>query len=263
MTAHLAVAAAALLAAGLTLYSGFGLGTLLLPVFALFFPPAVAVAATAVVHGANNLFKIALVGRLTDRAIVLRFGVPAIAAAFAGAALLGALAGAGEITRYELASRTAVVTPLKLVLGLLMLVFAVFELAPRLRGLRFERRHLVAGGLLSGFFGGLSGHQGALRSAFLAKAGLSTEAFVGTNATIGFLVDVVRTAVYVAAFWLAGAANPLGRSEWPLVATGCLAAFTGVVVGTRQLHKVTMRTVQTLTGLLLFVLGAALAAGWL
>jgi len=35
MTAYLAVAAAALFAAGLTLYSGFGLGTLLLPVFAL------------------------------------------------------------------------------------------------------------------------------------------------------------------------------------------------------------------------------------
>ena len=53
MTAHLAVALAALFAAGLTLYSGFGLGTLLLPVFALFYPVEVAVAATAMVHGAN------------------------------------------------------------------------------------------------------------------------------------------------------------------------------------------------------------------
>ena len=43
MTAHLAVALAALFAAGLTLYSGFGLGTLLLPVFALFYPVEVAV----------------------------------------------------------------------------------------------------------------------------------------------------------------------------------------------------------------------------
>ena len=263
MTAHLAVAAAALFAAGLALYSGFGLGTLLLPVFTLFFPPAVAVAATAVVHGANNLFKLALVGRHAERALLLRFGVPAIGAAFAGAALLGALAGAGELGRYALLGRTAIVTPLKIVLGLLMLVFAAFELVPRLRGLRFERRHLVVGGLLSGFFGGLSGHQGALRSAFLAKAGLSTEAFVGTNAAIGFLVDVVRTAVYAAAFWLAGAANPLGRGEWPLVVTGCLAAFTGVLLGSRYLHQVTMRAVQTLAGTLLVALGAALAAGWL
>ena len=261
MSAHAAVAAAAFLAAGLTLYSGFGLGTLLLPVFALFFPPAVAVAATAIVHGANNLFKLIFVGRHTDRAVLLRFGLPAIGAAFAGAALLGSLAGAGELARYAFAGRTAVVTPLKLVLGSLMVAFALFELAPRLRAIRFEPRHLVAGGLLSGFFGGLSGHQGALRSAFLAKAGLSTERFVGTGAAIGFLVDVARSAVYAAAFWLGGTASPLGGAEWPVVATGCLAAFAGVALGTRFLEKVTMSAVQALTGVLLLALGAALAAG--
>ena len=63
MSAYLAVAFAALFAAGLTLYSGFGLGTLLLPVFALFYPIEVAVAATAIVHGANNMFKVSLVGK--------------------------------------------------------------------------------------------------------------------------------------------------------------------------------------------------------
>ena len=74
----LGVALAALLAAGLTLYSGFGLGTLLLPVFALFYPVEVAVAATAVVHGANNVFKVSLVGKHADRGVVLRFGLAAI-----------------------------------------------------------------------------------------------------------------------------------------------------------------------------------------
>ncbi len=38
--AYFIVAAVALLASGLTLFSGFGLGTLLLPAFALFFPQA-------------------------------------------------------------------------------------------------------------------------------------------------------------------------------------------------------------------------------
>ena len=45
----------AFLASGLTLYSGFGLGTVLLPAFALFFPAPVAVAATGVVHLLNGL----------------------------------------------------------------------------------------------------------------------------------------------------------------------------------------------------------------
>ena len=56
------VAGVAVFVAGLTLFSGFGLGTLLMPAFALFLPVPVALAATAVVHLANNLFKLALVG---------------------------------------------------------------------------------------------------------------------------------------------------------------------------------------------------------
>ena len=55
MTAHLLVALTAAFAAFLTLYSGFGLGTLLLPVFALFFPVEVAVAATTPPNGICTL----------------------------------------------------------------------------------------------------------------------------------------------------------------------------------------------------------------
>lgn len=80
------IASSAIVVSALTLFSGFGLGTLLMPVFTLFFPIEVAVAATAVVHGANNIFKIAVVGRHADKAMVVRFGIPAIIAAFAGAA---------------------------------------------------------------------------------------------------------------------------------------------------------------------------------
>ena len=48
---------------------------------------------------------------------------------------------------------------------------------------------------------------------------------------------------------------------WPLVVTGSLAAFGGVLVGKRYLHKVTMKSVQTLVGVLLFGVGAALVLG--
>ncbi len=43
----LVICAAALVASAVTVFSGFGLGTLLLPVLAIFFPTAVAVAMTA------------------------------------------------------------------------------------------------------------------------------------------------------------------------------------------------------------------------
>jgi uncharacterized protein len=53
----------AFLAAGVTLFSGFGLGTLLMPVFVLFIPIETAIALTAVVHLFNNLLKLILLGR--------------------------------------------------------------------------------------------------------------------------------------------------------------------------------------------------------
>jgi len=52
------VSIAALIVSVLALYSGFGLGTLLIPVFAIFFPVPVAVTSTAVVHLANNIFRV-------------------------------------------------------------------------------------------------------------------------------------------------------------------------------------------------------------
>ncbi len=70
-----------LVVSGLTLFSGFGLGTLLMPAFALFFPVPTAIAATAVVHLANNLFKLGLVGRQADWRVVARFSLPAALAA--------------------------------------------------------------------------------------------------------------------------------------------------------------------------------------
>jgi uncharacterized membrane protein YfcA len=255
------IASSAILVSALTLFSGFGLGTLLMPVFALFFPIEVAVAATAVVHGANNIFKIAVVGRHADKAMVVRFGIPAIIAAFAGAAALGYVSHFGEITRYLIGSRTAVITPIKLVMGVLMLVFALFELLPRLRELKFDRKHLFMGGIVSGFFGGFSGHQGALRSAFLAKVGISTEAFVGTNAAIGFMVDMARIATYAIMFFQAEAASPIGTGQYPLILTGILAAFAGVMIGKRYLHMITMKTVQTMTGALLLGIAFALGLG--
>ena len=82
---YIIICTVALLVSGLTLFSGFGLGTLLMPAFALFFPIELAVAATAIVHLANNIFKVALVGRKADFGIIFRFALPAAFAAMLGA----------------------------------------------------------------------------------------------------------------------------------------------------------------------------------
>lgn len=229
--------------------------------FALFIPPAAAVAATAVVHAANNLLKVFVVGRHADRGVAWRFGAPAVVAAFLGGLALVGIARVPPLLAYTLAGRPASITAVKVVIAMLMVVFALFELLPRLREWRVGRRYLTLGGLLSGFFGGLSGHQGALRAAFLTKVGLSPAAFVGTSAVIAAFVDLSRLLAYAAD----AARNPggpiLGRGEIPLIAAGCIAAFLGVLLGTRFLQKATMGGIRVLTGTLLLLIAALLGAG--
>ena len=55
---------AAFLTAAFTLMTGFGLGTILLPVFLLFYDVKVAILIVAVVHLSNNLLKLSLFKRI-------------------------------------------------------------------------------------------------------------------------------------------------------------------------------------------------------
>ncbi|MCL4741486.1 MAG: TSUP family transporter [Phycisphaerales bacterium] len=260
---HAVIAGVALIASILTLFSGFGLGTLLLPAFAVFFPIEAAVGATAVVHLANNLFKLALVGRLADRRVVLRFGVPAVVAAAIGGAALALVAGAPPIAEYSIGGLERRVSPVGLVVGVLVVLFSALEFAPRFRRLEFDSRWLPAGGVLSGFFGGLSGHQGALRSAFLIRAGLSPEQFVGTAAVCSAMVDLARLTVYALGAGLAagGLGQAIEGGAVPLMATGIVAAFVGSFVGARLVRKVTLAWLQTFVLAVLIVFGLAMAAG--
>ena len=251
------VLAVALAASILTFFSGFGLGTLLLPAFALAFPLDVAIAATAVVHLANNVSKGALVGRKADRGVVLRFGLPALAASLAGAAVLLALEGHALAT-YTL-GRERHVTAVGLAVGVLVVAFALVELVPRLRDWTVEPRWLPLGGVLSGFFGGLSGHQGALRSAFLARVLRDAPAFVATGTLCAILVDVARLAVYSGRY--ASGAAGLSAADWGLVGGACAMALAGALLGRRLLPKATLGGVRILVGVLLLVLGPLIAAG--
>ena len=253
---YLVICLAAFLASGLTLFSGFGLGTLLLPVMVLFFPVDLAIAFTAVVHALNNGFKCWLLGRHADRAVVLKFGLPAILAALLGARVLLYLSDLQPLLHYQVLGWEAYIMPVKLVVAVLMVVFALLELAPRRAPLALTPRYLPLGGVVSGFFGGLSGHQGALRSAFLLKAGLTKESFIATGVVISVLVDIPRIIMY-------GVSLPeLHLSDHRLlIAAAVLAAFGGAWLGNRLLTKVTLRLVQLLVALMLLGIAAALGSG--
>ncbi|MFZ5811462.1 MAG: TSUP family transporter [Thermodesulfobacteriota bacterium] len=253
---YVAVCLTALVASALTLFSGFGLGTILTPVMTLFFPVEAAVAMTGLVHFANNIVKLAFFGRAASLPVVLRFGLPAMAASLAGAWLLVRLSDLAPLSTYEAFGRTLTVTPVKLLVGLLMAGFAVLELSGG-RGKRaYGAAYLPLGGVVSGFFGGLSGHQGAFRSAFLLGAGLAKEAFIATGVVLACLVDATRLSVY------AGLSGSEAVADNPyLVLMASLAAFAGVFIGGRMLRKTTIKTVRALVAIMLLGLSGALCLG--
>jgi uncharacterized membrane protein YfcA len=250
------VSVVALFTSGLTLFSGFGLGTLLLPAFLIFFPAELAVAMTAIVHFLNNLFKLALLGRFANMQVVLRFGISAVLAALAGAALLFFVSDVEPMASYTLGGKTFHVTLIKLLMALLIVIFAILESIPSLQHLEFDKKYLPLGGVLSGFFGGLSGHQGALRSAFLVRAGLSKESFIATGVVIACLIDVTRLSVYARHMAMTGI-----QENATLLIAATLSAFLGAYAGNRLVEKVTMRTVQLIVSILLFLIAFLLGFG--
>jgi uncharacterized membrane protein YfcA len=255
------VGLAAFAVSTLTLFSGFGLGTLMMPVFALFFPVPIAVASTAVIHVSNSFFKATLLRQHARKAVLLRFGVPAIGMAFLGAGVLTAISAQPALFVWHLGGRAATVTPIKLVMGILIIAFALIELVPRLRAFRVSPRWLPLGGAISGFFGGLSGHQGAFRAAFLSPLGLSPPEFAATQAVLACFVDAARLVIYAGSFLLASTVIEAGEVHWGLVGCGILCAFAGVLAGRRLLPSVRIDSVRRITGVLLLAVGAGLGSG--
>lgn len=258
---YLVVGIVALVASALTLFTGFGLGTLLLPVFALLFPIAVAVAATAVVHAANNLFKLALLHKHAVKSIVLRFGLPAVVSAFGGAFMLTRLSGLDPLWIWQLGAKQATVTPIKSVMGILIIIFATLDLVPLLQRWQVSPRWLPVGGLLSGFFGGLSGHQGALRAAFLGRLKLEPLAFAATQTVIACMVDGSRLIVYGAQFFGNRWSGIETKQEWMIVLWATLCAFLGAFIARRFVEKLTVQRLRYLTGALLIIVGCGLSSG--
>jgi uncharacterized membrane protein YfcA len=252
------IAIAALMASGLTLFSGFGLGTLLMPVVAIFFPVDVSIGITAIVHFANNIFKLGLVGLHANKEIIIKFGIPAVFAALLGAMLLGWLASLPPVNEYGFAGKSFTIMPVKLIIGIIIIAFVALELSPSFSSITLDKKLLPLGGCISGFFGGISGHQGAFRSMFLLKAGLSKEQFIATGVVLAVMVDLSRMLVY----GLEAVTNQK-NIDWPLVTVATLSAFIGAFVGSKLIKKMTIRSIQLVVSSLLVVVALGLISGLL
>ena len=257
----LLIGVVAALASALTFFSGFGLGTIVLAAFSLFFPVPVAVAATGLVHLLNNLFKGGLLRKRADWRTVLAFGAPAVPAAMLGAWLLAVLGQSPRLWEGKAWGASFGPTGAGFAVGALMMLFAGLELHPSFARLRAPARWMPLGGALTGFFGGLTGQQGALRSIFLLRAGLAPDRFIATGVMVAILVDLSRLSTYATSFGASGL-NPAGR-EALLIAVGAISAVAVTFFAARRIEKVTVASVRSIVAGLMLLIGAALVAGLL
>ncbi|MDR3623644.1 MAG: sulfite exporter TauE/SafE family protein [Chlamydiales bacterium] len=250
-----------LLVSILTLFSGFGLATILMPLFALFFPLQIAIAATAIVHLFNSIFKAFLVGKFANKAIVIKFAIPALIASAIGAYLLGATSNLHALYSYKLQGLKFSITPISALIGIIIILSAIFELIPKLSKISFDQKYIPIGGLVSGFFGGLSGNQGMFRSAFLIRSGLKKEEFIGTSVLCSIVVDVVRITIYGWIIYSQQFATLLSHEMQNLLIVACAAAFIGSYIGSKLMHYSSLKMIQFIVGLMLLLMGFAMALG--
>ena len=238
---------ATFVAAALTVPAGFGLATMITPVVFLWLDPHEAVAVVAIVHGSHNAWKLKVLRKSVDYTAVRRFG---------WAMVVGALIGASLNTVVES-------EPLLLIVGIALVILPLLSITEGWTNFRLPEAEDRIGGFGSGFFGGLTGHQGALRAMFLQKRLPDKSEYAATAAVLALVVDVTRVPVYVA------------LEGWQILNAGwlilglVLAAVLGVQLGKRWLKKWKSDTIRN--GILvaivasgvLYIGEAAVALQWL
>jgi uncharacterized membrane protein YfcA len=252
------IASVAFAASMLTFFSGFGLGTILTPVFMVFFPVELAIGLTGIVHFSNSLFKFFIAGKHVDKAILIRFGIPAVIAAFVGSYVLFLMPNQEALFTYEFANHTWSIFPVKLLISILLIFFALMDLLPVFKKWQFGKDKLFIGGLLSGFFGGISGNQGALRSAFLIKIGLTKEAFLSTTIVLSCMVDISRLSIYAKNISFEEIQNHLF-----ILSIATSSAVFGAILGNQLFKKITVQFLQVTVAIMLLLLSVSLGLGFI
>jgi hypothetical protein len=223
----------AIISGAVAALSGFGIGSLLTPLLASVVGMKVAVAAVSLPHFVATSVRLWGLRRHVDRGVLLHFGI---------LSAVGGLLGA-------LLQSKANSPILSVGFGGLLLFAGVSGLAGWSERMHFERKTAWFAGALSGFFGGIVGNQGGIRSAALMGFQLSKESLVATATAAGVLVDTARVPVYLAT---------QGRSLFS-VTTYILLATVGCLVGTfwgvRVLERIPARWYKRVLSSLICVLG--------
>jgi uncharacterized membrane protein YfcA len=229
---------AGIVAGGIASVTGFGIGSVLTPVLAVWLPAKIAVAVVAIPHVIGTALRFWFVRRDVDRRVMWSFGLASAAGGLTGALLQG-----------DTSDRRLI-----LLLAALLLFVAITELTGVSRRLVFKGPAMWIAGAGSGLLGGMVGNQGGLRSAALLGFGLPRDRFIATATAIALFVDGARLPIY-----LARDSATLWDLRWT-IAIASAAVVIGTLAGAKTLRRIPEPVFRRVVAVLLAMLGVWLVS---
>ena len=215
--------------------SGFGLSTIMLPTLLLFLPFTQVILLVSIIHWFHAGWNAVLFREGISWHLFFYFGIPGMVTTVLGALLVGA--------------ESEKLLPF---LGIFLIAYSLLLLlAPRFQ-LPYSRLTSLIGGSLSGFFAGIFGMRGAVRSMFLTAFNLPKIVYLGTTSIISFFVDSTRLFVYA----LEGI--NLDQSLWWGLLFFVPASFIGSYIGRYLVHRIPTQYFRTLIAVFLLLVGLRL-----
>lgn len=213
--------------------TGFGTSTIMVPILSLFFPIPETLLFVGVVHWFGDIWKMLFFKKGFHWKLILLFGVPGIVASFLAARLPLALPE----------------TVLSRSLGLFLIAYVSFLFFKTNWKVSASQPSAVLGGTLSGFFSGIFGVGGAIRSTFLTAFDLPKSVFLFTSGAIGLLIDSSRIAQY----WMSGIRlDPLLSSSLLL---SILVSLFGAYIAKKLVDKIPQERFRLFVAIALLLVG--------
>ncbi|MDO8462014.1 MAG: sulfite exporter TauE/SafE family protein [Deltaproteobacteria bacterium] len=208
----------------------------MIPILVIFFPPVEAIFLVAIIHWFGNIWKVALFRSGFNLRLLVLFGAVGLVTSYLGAYIS---LGANE----EMLLR---------ILGMFLVGYALFLVFQSKFKIPAGNLTALSGGALSGFFAGIFGIGGAIRSAFLSAFDLPKAVFIATAGAIGLLVDSTRIITY----FTGGATLP--KELWYGLLLFIPISFVGAQIAKRIVDKIPQDKFRIFVALFLLVIGVKL-----
>jgi len=230
------IALLTLIAATIGTITGFGTSTIMIPVLVIFLSPVETIFLVAIIHWFGDIWKVALFRKGIDFKLISLFGIVGLVTSYIGASIsLG--------TNEEILLR---------LLGVFLAGYSVFLIFKSKFKVHAVPVTALSGGALSGFFAGMFGIGGAIRSMFLSAFDLPKAVYIATAGAIGLMVDVTRIITY----FIGGVT--LSEQLWRGLLVFIPVSFVGANIAKKFVDKIPQEKFRKVIAVFLFAIGLKL-----